>query len=145
MRNLALTLLVLLSVALAAGCSSGEKTTSAPAGRTIAVQLGEYTLTAGSQSVASGSITFNVKNNGLLEHEFMVIKTDLAPNALVVSGSMVDEAASGTTIGTMIDTKSLQPSKSASATYDLAPGKYVLICNVATHYQLGMHAALTVQ
>jgi len=29
-------------------------------------------------------------------------------------------------------------------TLDLAPGKYVLICNVAGHYQLGMHISFTV-
>jgi uncharacterized cupredoxin-like copper-binding protein len=28
---------------------------------------------------------------------------------------------------------------------DLAAGKYVVICNVAGHYQLGMRAALEVQ
>jgi uncharacterized cupredoxin-like copper-binding protein len=27
---------------------------------------------------------------------------------------------------------------------DLAAGKYVIICNVAGHYQLGMRAAFTV-
>jgi uncharacterized cupredoxin-like copper-binding protein len=27
----------------------------------------------------------------------------------------------------------------------LAPGHYVLICNIAGHYQLGMHTSLTVK
>jgi uncharacterized cupredoxin-like copper-binding protein len=29
-------------------------------------------------------------------------------------------------------------------TLDLKPGRYVLICNLATHYQSGMHTELTV-
>jgi uncharacterized cupredoxin-like copper-binding protein len=33
----------------------------------------------------------------------------------------------------------------ATLTADLAAGKYVVICNVAGHYQLGMRIALTVQ
>ena len=33
----------------------------------------------------------------------------------------------------------------AALTLDLTPGSYVLLCNVAGHYQLGMHAPLRVE
>ena len=62
---------------------------------------------------------------------------------LVACGSKVDEAASGTVIG-RIDESDLGPGKSASATFELSPGKYVLICNVAGHYEDGMYAGFEV-
>jgi uncharacterized cupredoxin-like copper-binding protein len=35
--------------------------------------------------------------------------------------------------------------RSTTLSADLAPGRYVIICNVAGHYQLGMRAELQVQ
>jgi uncharacterized cupredoxin-like copper-binding protein len=34
--------------------------------------------------------------------------------------------------------------QSSALTADLAPGHYVLMCNIVGHYQLGMHADFTV-
>ena len=39
---------------------------------------------------------------------------------------------------------SIPAGKSAAVTIDLTAGKYVFICNVAGHYQLGMHTGFTV-
>ena len=63
--------------------------------------------------------------------------------ALVACGSQVDVAASGTLIG-RIDESDLGAGEAASATFDLAPGKYVLICNLADHYEGGMYASFEV-
>ncbi len=62
---------------------------------------------------------------------------------LAACGSGVDEAASGTVIG-KIEQSELGSGESASATFDLSPGKYVLICNIAGHYKDGMYAGFTV-
>ena len=47
--------------------------------------------------------------------------------ALAACGGGVDEAASGAVIG-KIEKSDLGPGKSAGVTFDLSPGKYVLIC-----------------
>ena len=47
--------------------------------------------------------------------------------------------------GLVKQVKSLPVGKVSVVTADLAAGKYVVICNIAGHYQLGMRAALTVQ
>jgi uncharacterized cupredoxin-like copper-binding protein len=62
---------------------------------------------------------------------------------LVACGGKVDEVASGTAIG-MIEESSLGSGESANATFDLSPGKYVLICNLSGHYKDGMYAGFTV-
>ena len=45
----------------------------------------------------------------------------------------------------MKQVKSLGVGKVSVVTADLAAGNYVVICNVAGHYQLGMRAALKVR
>ena len=132
------------AVLLVAACSGGESAPASPQPQVVEVRLGEYTLVASVASLPAGNITFKAKNLGLIEHELVVIQTDLAPDALVVAGSQVDEQASGLTAA-RIPVTDLQPLRSASAAFDLAAGKYVLICNVATHYELGMRAGFTVR
>ena len=39
----------------------------------------------------------------------------------------------------------IMPNKSASLILDLAPGKYLLFCNVAGHYMAGMWATVEVK
>lgn len=132
---------------LVTACSGGESapaTAKPQAVQAVEVRLGEYTLVSTVASAPSGSVTFSSKNNGLLEHELAVIKTDLAPDKLIVVGSQVDEPASGLTVG-RIPTVEQQPGQVANVTLNLAAGQYVLICNIATHYQLGMRAGFTVR
>ena len=53
-------------------------------GATVNVELGEWFVSADSASVTAGSITFDVSNKGGKAHEFIIIQTDLAPDALSV-------------------------------------------------------------
>ncbi len=53
-------------------------------GATVNVELGEWFVSADSASVTAGSITFDVSNRGGKSHEFIIIQTDLAPEALSV-------------------------------------------------------------
>ena len=46
------------------------------------VELGEWFVDLDSDSVPAGSITFDVINRGGQPHEFIIIQTDLAPDAL---------------------------------------------------------------
>ena len=57
--------------------------------------------------------------------------------------SQVDESQSGMAIGTIAESE-LGPGKSASGIFDLAPGKYVLFCNLGGHYKNGMYTAFEV-
>ena len=104
-----------------------------------------YTMTPNTMSVAAGSITFDIVNEGLIAHEFKVVKlsemgmdlTDLTTEAGVIpeSGNMVEG------VGEILDSLTeadLPKDSSDSLTLDLEPGDYLLLCNVATHYQLGM-------
>ena len=125
-------------------------TTPTPGGPTpvagaIAVTLhdGPFQLTADPATGTAGSVTFNVTNTGATIHNFRVIQTDLAPDALPIdaSGFQVDEAQ----VNVVQSGKDLNPQASEAVTAELQAGAFVLICNIPSHYQAGMRAAFTVQ
>ena len=85
-------------------------------------------------------IKFDVNNRGpALAHEFKVIRTDLAHDALPVLGDQVDEAM----VEVVFALEQFESGRLGRAT--LAAGSYVLICNIPTHYEQGMSAAFTVE
>jgi hypothetical protein len=142
-------------VALALAACSNDKTpsgTSSPTGTTVNVTLQEYTIIPASSSAPAGKITFTAKNTGpKQEHEFVVVKTDLAPEALPVGadGSVNEEGAGITAVGELED---IAVGTSKTTSFTMAAGKYVLFCNVVdnestdtlVHYKLGMRTAFTV-
>jgi uncharacterized cupredoxin-like copper-binding protein len=100
--------------------------------------------------VPAGEIYFLVENAGPVDpHEFVVIRTDLAPGALPVEEGKVPEDD----IDLVDEIEPFAPGSSASVTLDLEAGSYVFICNIAeieegeleSHYGLGMRVAFTVE
>ncbi len=75
----------------------------------------------------------------------LIIASIMALTLLLAAcgGSYVDETATGTLVG-KIEERDLGPGRLASATFDLSPGSYVLICNISGHYDGGMYAPLQV-
>ena len=124
-------------VLLVAACGGGATKSG------LAVELGEWFVDPAISQVPNGQVTFTAINNGAVEHEFIVLKTDLAPDALVLSGDQVDEDASGTVIG-RIEKGDLGPGTRANVTFRLDPARYVLFCNIPDHYSSGQMAGFRV-
>jgi uncharacterized cupredoxin-like copper-binding protein len=125
-------------VLLVAACATPPA--DAPAGSQVVAELSDYKITVNVPSVKAGKIKIGVRNLAAMEHSFQVLKTDLAPDKLPV-----DQAtAKAKEDGKVGEIASLPAGKSGSVTVDLVPGKYAFICNVAGHYQLGMHTGFTV-
>lgn len=141
--------------AVAVGCSDDKKSSTAttagggditvPADsgtpvEVIAADVSDtsQTLTATPGEVAAGKVTFTFKNTGTKQHEMIVLKTDEAVDALVVTADKVSEDAS---VGEISETDA---GKTVTKTFDLAPGNYILVCNIAKHYAQGMRVAFTV-
>jgi uncharacterized cupredoxin-like copper-binding protein len=102
-------------------------------------------------SADAGEITFHVTNDGPEDvHEFVVIKTDLAPGDLPTdeTGS-VDEEGEGMEV--MGEVEDLAIDASEDLTLTLEAGNYVLLCNIYSedeqeaHYEEGMRTAFTVE
>jgi uncharacterized cupredoxin-like copper-binding protein len=113
----------------------------AASGPKIDVTFKEWSIGTSAPSVAAGAVTFVVKNNGKEEHEFILLKTDLAPDKLEVVNSKVDEDK----FESPGEVEEVAPSKTKSGSFTLKPGHYLLICNLPTHYEQGMRAEFTVK
>ena len=107
---------------------------------TVNATVREFSLVPDVSSAPAGEIAFDVDNRGpALAHEFKVIQTDLAHDALPVIGDQVDEAA----VDVVFALEKFESGRFGRTT--LTAGSYVLICNVPTHYEQGMSAAFTVE
>ena len=129
-------------------------TSAAPSqATTVSVALQEFAIVPSVASAPAGKVTFVAKNTGPDDvHEMVVLRTDLDPAALPVDkDGKADEEADGiTSIG---ETGDVAVGETKDVSFDLAPGNYVLICNIVqtepdgsieAHYKVGMRTAFTV-
>ena len=131
------TALLLGGVACSDDTNGAQPSTS---GDGIAVTLRDFSIEPATATAPSGSVEFAISNDGPSVHEFEVLATDTAPDALPVDSGVVQ------TQDTEIvdEVEDIAPGTSASLAVDLDAGSYVIICNVAGHYESGMHVGFTV-
>jgi uncharacterized cupredoxin-like copper-binding protein len=144
---LRLSSVVVVAVSLVACSGPGTSSASASSGgsaTTVNVTLTEFKVEFDSMTVPAGEVTFDVKNDGTVVHEFVVFRTDLAEDALpeASDAAEVDESDSG--LESMGEVEDVEVGGSKSFTATLTPGTYVGICNVVGHYDSGMHIHFTV-
>ncbi|MGH2739466.1 MAG: hypothetical protein ACRDH6_03125 [Actinomycetota bacterium] len=144
MRSLRLLPAALVALALVASGCGGDGTGERVDVESfvVNVEVTEFSVTPNPSSAAAGPIAFGVRNGGGITHEFVVIQTDLAEDALPVAGNVVDEDGEGITIINKIE--EVPAGGSVILRADLEAGAYVLICNISTHYESGMRAAFEV-
>ena len=109
----------------------------------VDVRLIEFAVELSVDSVPAGAVTFNANSEGAVLHNLKVIATDIAPDALPVDDALflVDEEQ----VDIVASTADLDPGEEETLTVELAAGNYVLICNIAGHYEGGMTVAFTVE
>ena len=148
-RGIRLATVLVIGAALSACSSSktapaasgGTAATPAAAHSDVAVTLKEFGVVATPASALAGHVTFAVQNAGAIPHEFVVVKSDLAPDALPqVNQNLVDVAQ----VRVVAKTEPFDSGKKQELTAELQPGRYVLLCNVASHYISGMYTAFEV-
>jgi len=96
-----------------------------------------------SVTVPAGVVSFDVRNDStVMVHEMVIspIKDGKTPLPYNQATNKVDEDAAGH-LGEVAD---LEPGKSGALKLTLKRGRYILYCNVAGHYALGMWTLLTV-
>jgi uncharacterized cupredoxin-like copper-binding protein len=126
--------------------------TASPADTPVSLQVNagqaEYSVTSDPTGVATGSVQFNVTNRGAIAHEFVIMQTDNPPNALLYDDTTqkaVEDAPGQQDVGEVGgELPFILPGQTESGTFDLAPGRYVFLCNIPSHYKLGMYTSFTV-
>jgi uncharacterized cupredoxin-like copper-binding protein len=104
---------------------------------------GAQGVTLSSDHIKPGKVLFKVKNISTDEdHELLLVKTDLAPDALPMDadGVRVEEDK----LKDLKELGDVHPGKSRSTTLSLKAGKYLLFCNEAGHFKAGMYMTFTV-
>lgn len=139
MRRPLFTLFVALAVVMTA-CSAPAATDSAEA-PTLIAQLSDFKVTLDHPSIAAGHVVIGIRNVASMEHELKVIKTDVAADQLPIDGATAKASEQGK-VGEVLN---IAGGASRKLVLELAAGKYVFLCNVAGHYQLGMRTALEVK
>ena len=132
------------------GVEPGVVETPPPGAPQVKVTLAEWVIARDVDSVKAGETYFLADNVGPNDaHEFVVIKTDLAPGELPVEDGTVPPYK----VDFVGAIPPFAPGSAASIVLDLEPGNYALICNIAevengkleSHYQLGMFTPFTVE
>lgn len=100
--------------------------------------VAEMSISLDTNVVSAGEVRFIVRNVGAVEHEVVVIKTDVSQDK-IGPGDEPDKVSEDGSVG---EVDEIAPGTTKSATLTLPAGKYVLICNEPGHYAAGMHTAL---
>jgi uncharacterized cupredoxin-like copper-binding protein len=136
---------VLAALALAVPLTIARRQEPTPRGTPVNVLLEDFTLRRDVDVVPAGTVRFRILNQGPTTHELSVIRTDRAPGKLPLQrdGLTINEDAPG--MDFLDEAEGLDIGDRRTLALRLAPGHYVLYCNMEGHYLGGMHAPLTVR
>lgn len=109
---------------------------------TVNVTMTDYEMGLSADSVPAGEVTFKIENaSDITVHEFVVVQSDLLATEIPVGEDLLVDESLFTPVDEVED---IPAGEKAELTVTLTPGHYVLLCNIAGHYKLGMHADFTV-
>ncbi|HET8975008.1 MAG TPA: plastocyanin/azurin family copper-binding protein [Solirubrobacterales bacterium] len=143
--------LPLAVVVLGLGACGGDDddddgtTTGASAGGAVEIVMDDYSFSPANATVPAGPVTITAPNEGKVEHELVLFKSDADPAKLPVSGAEADEAAFEAQGAEVIGEAEAEPGESGEFDAELEAGAYVMICNLPGHYQKGMYGSLTAE
>jgi len=137
--------LVLVALAVAIPLTVARRQEPTPPGTLQNVLLEDFEVRQEAAVVPAGTVSFRIRNQGPTTHEVIVVRTELAPDKLPLQddGLTVDEEGEG--IKFLEEVDGLDIDDRETMVLDLAPGHYVLYCNLEGHYLGGMYEALTVR
>ena len=131
------------------GCGSGgpgSRGGRGPAGSLVRVTERNFAISASTTSVPAGPVTLRIHNAGPDRHELIMLplRAGESPAALPQrrDGFTVDEEKLANQEPGSINPQ--PPGRTEDLTVNLAPGRYVLFCNMEGHYMAGMDTVLTV-
>ncbi|HEY7456013.1 MAG TPA: plastocyanin/azurin family copper-binding protein [Solirubrobacterales bacterium] len=151
--------LALLAVAaiLIAGCGGDDGTTTTEAkttaaagggaGATLTIKMGDFYFAPKNATAQAGKTTIEAPNEGSVEHELVVFKTNMNPANLPTeaNGEVDEKKLEQEGAEELGEIEEVEPGETGSKEFNLTPGKYVMICNLPGHYAQGMYGSLTVE
>lgn len=104
----------------------------------------EWEVEVDAHNAVAGNVNFTMTNDGTIQHEFLVVKTDIPDGEIPLgTNNRFDEELPGISVIDEIPEWAAGETKTLSLT--LEPGNYQLLCNIDGHYKNGMHTTFTVK
>ena len=132
---------VVMASAVLGACGTGAYDADEP-DNDIAGTLSEWAVEVDSKVAEAGEVKFTVKNEGTMGHEFLVVKTDIPDGEIPLVGDRFEEPSEGIEVIDEIGEYPVGETKELIVNLD--SGNYQLVCNLAGHYEAGMHTTFTV-
>lgn len=116
----------------------------------LKVKLIEFKVKPGRDYVAKGKTKFVVKNGGTEKHELVVVRGD-DPGALPTKADGAVDEQQIPDADQLGEIEEFKAGKTKTKVFKLAPGKYVLFCNiveeedsgeVVSHFKEGMYTTI---
>ncbi len=102
----------------------------------------EWEVSIDAESSQVGDVSFTIDNDGTIGHEFLIVKTDIAPGEIPLDGDHFPEDAEGIDVIDEIGEFASGTTETLDVT--LEAGSYQLVCNLPDHYRNGMFTAFEV-
>jgi len=123
-------------------CGSDPNDSADAASNDIAGSIKEWAVVVEATTAKAGDVTFTITNEGMIGHEFLVVKTDIENGKIPLASDHFAEPSDGVEV---IDKIGKFPKgETNKLTVTLEPGNYQLVCNLPNHYSAGMHLAFKV-
>ncbi len=103
----------------------------------------EWKVVADHKTIKAGEVTFTFTNQGSIQHELLVIRTDLPVGQIPIGADGKFDEANPKAIN-VGESGEYDAGKTSTFKVKLDPGKYQLVCNIPNHYKNGMHISFTV-
>jgi uncharacterized cupredoxin-like copper-binding protein len=124
----------------AAACSGDEAATAPSQDTGIATILADFSIKPAESEAPSGSITFDLVNEGPSDHAFALIRTDRAEDDLPTE----DHVPRLDDLDVVAEVAEMRFGAERSLAVRLEAGSYVMACTIPGHYESDMHAAFSV-
>jgi hypothetical protein len=124
--------------------NGGERTSARPGeSPRVAARVAEYRIDVDRVLAPSGRVNLDIRNDGRVVHEVVVLRTDYAAGALPRDSRDRDKV-DAYDAGTVVDDAEVAPQRTFTLRTTLKPGTYVLLCDLPGHYAHGMYRAFRV-
>ena len=111
----------------------------------LKVTESDFAIVLSTPVATAGIVNLTIHNDGPAAHKLVMFRTDLPADKLPLDAEdNMDEE--NPALVNVFDTGNadLEAGETRTATVDLAPGNYVLVCSLPGHYAMGMYAPLVV-
>ncbi len=110
----------------------------------VSMSVNEWKV-IGPKFLSAGNVTISVRNKGLVEHELVLLRTDLKPSTIRIDKKTDRFNEAAPEFNSAGEIEAVKAGKTKTASFNLTPGHYIFVCNLMGHFRHGMYREITVR